>query len=204
MKLLKYEKLEKDTIVGIVFDDDTYGLVRILDSTRPKEEILKDAYIILKNSDRLDYEGDVSTLEDLVLPTSKPTFMTVDFYSFTGHVYDQYGDEIFKDITFEVVGTDKAKIENKKLIEEEVQEETSFFIVAKCENLEEKQERKLYPRPEEPTPQPDPASKIEKELEEFKIQSAMAQAEIYEKLESDKLTVMTALAETYESNLGGK
>ena len=32
----------------------------------------------------------------------------------------------------------------------------------------------------------------------------MAQAEIYEKLESDKLTVMTALAETYEANLGGK
>lgn len=60
--------------------------------------------------------------------------------------------------------------------------------------------------PKEPTvePQPDPNAKIEKELEEFKIQSAMAQAEIYEKLESDKLTVMTALAETYEANLGGK
>lgn len=52
--------------------------------------------------------------------------------------------------------------------------------------------------------EPDAAKKIEKELEEFKIQSAMAQAEIYEKLESDKLTVMTALAETYEANLGGK
>ena len=32
----------------------------------------------------------------------------------------------------------------------------------------------------------------------------MAQAEIYEKLESDKLALMTALAETYEANLGGK
>ena len=146
MKLLKYEKLDKDTVVGIVFDDDTYGLVRILDSTRPKEEILKDAYIILKNSDRLNYEGDISTLDDLVLPTSKPTFMTVDFYNLSGKVYDQYGDEIFKDINFEVVGTDKARIENGKLIEEEVTEETSFFIVAKCENLEEKQERKLYPK----------------------------------------------------------
>lgn len=52
--------------------------------------------------------------------------------------------------------------------------------------------------------EPDAAKKIEKELEDFKIQSAMAQAEIYEKLESDKLTVMTALAETYEANLGGK
>lgn len=171
MKLLKYEKLDKDTVVGIVFDDETYGLVRILDSTRPKEEILKDAYIILKNSNRLDYTGDVSTLEDLVLPTSKPTFMTVDFYNFSGHVYDQYGDEIFKDITFEVVGTDKARIENKKLIEEEVTEETSFFIVAKCGNLEEKQERKLYQRPEEPAPQPDMTATLVKEVANLKIDS---------------------------------
>ncbi|ERT62254.1 hypothetical protein [Peptoniphilus sp. BV3C26] len=70
--------------------------------------------------------------------------------------------------------------------------------------------RKLYEErnndPKEPTvePQPDPNAKIEKELEEFKIQSAMAQAETYEKLENDKLTIMTALAETYEANLGGK
>jgi hypothetical protein len=181
LKLLKYEKLERDTVVGIVFDDDTYGLVRILDSTRPKEEILKDAYIILKNSDRLNYEGDVSTLEDLVLPTSKPTFMTVDFYSFSGHVYDQYGDEIFKDINFEVVGTDKARIENGKLIEEEVQEETSFFIVAKCGNLEEKQERKLYPRPEEPTPQPDMTATLVKEVANLKI-DAIKDKQINKKL----------------------
>lgn len=171
MKLLKYETLDKDTVVGIVFDDNTYGLVRILDSTRPREEILKDAYIILKNTDRLDYTGDVLTLEDLVLPTSKTTFMDVDFYKFSGHVYDQYGDEIFKDITFEVVGTDKAKIENKKLIEEEVQEETSFFIVAKCDSLEEKQERKLYTKPEEPTPQPDMTATLVKEVANLKIDS---------------------------------
>lgn len=170
MKILKYEKLNKDTVVGIVFDDETYGLVRILDNTRPKEEILKDAYIILKNSDRLEYEGNVSTLEDLVLPTSKPTFMTVDFYSFSGHVYDQYGDEIFKDITFEVVGTDKARIENNKIIEEEVAEITSYFIVAKCGNLEEKQERKLYPKPEEPKPQPDMTATLFKEVANLKIE----------------------------------
>lgn len=59
-------------------------------------------------------------------------------------------------------------------------------------------------KPKEEEVAPDAAKKIEKELEEFKIQSALAQAEIYEKLESDKLTVMTALAETYEANLGGK
>ena len=176
MKLLKYETLDKDTVVGIVFDDETYGLVRILDNTRPKEEILKDAYIILKNSNRLDYTGDVSTLEDLVLPTSKPTFMTVDFYNFSGHVYDQYGDEIFKDITFEVVGTDKAKIENKKLIEEEVQEETSFFIVAKCGNLEEKQERFIYPpAPVEPEKE-NPTDTLAKEVAKLKVDNMREKA----------------------------
>lgn len=171
MKLLKYEKLNKDTIVGIVFDDETYGLVRILDSTRPKEEILKDAYIILKNSDRLNYTGDISTLEDLALPAPKPNFMNVDFYSFNGHVYDQYGDEIFKDITFEIQGTDKARIENKKIIEEEVAEITSYFIVAKCGSLEEKQERKLYPKPDDPAPQPDMTATLFKEVANLKIDS---------------------------------
>jgi len=48
----------------------------------------------------------------------------------------------------------------------------------------------------------DTPEEVKKDLEEFKIQSAMAQAEIFEKLESDKLTVMSALAETYEANLG--
>lgn len=47
------------------------------------------------------------------------------------------------------------------------------------------------------------SEKVEKDLEEFKIQSALAQAEIFEKLENDKLTIMSALAETYEANLGG-
>lgn len=181
MKLLKYENLNKDTVVGIVFDDETYGLVRILDNTRPREEILKDAYIILKNSDRLNYEGDVSALEDLMLPTSKPTFMTVDFYGFSGKVYDQYGDEIFKDISFEVVGTEKARIENKKLIEEEVKTETSFFIVAKCGNLAEKQERKIYPKSEEPVPQPDMTATLVKEVANLKI-GAIKDKQINKKL----------------------
>lgn len=50
---------------------------------------------------------------------------------------------------------------------------------------------------------PDIAKKIEKDLEDFKVQTALAQAEIFEKVENDKLTLMSALAETYEANLGG-
>lgn len=145
MKILKYESFGKDTIVSILFDDGTYNVTKILDSSRPKEEILKDAYIILKNTERYPYTGDTKDLEDLILPTPTPTFMEVDFYDFKGKAYDQYGEEIQADITFEIQGTNKARIENGKLITEEVEVETSFFIVAKCGKLEEKQERTLYP-----------------------------------------------------------
>lgn len=94
-------------------------------------------------------------------------------------------------IVEEVTGK-KGTVENPVLVTEEEREEIHKLYA----------ERNNDPV-EETEVEPDVASKIEKELEEFKIQSAMAQAEIYEKLESDKLTVMTALAETYEANLGG-
>lgn len=181
MKILKYESFGKDTIVSILFDDNTYNVTQILDNSRPKEEILKDGYIILKNTERYPYTGDTKDLEDLILPTPTPTFMTIDFYNFSGKVYDQYGEEIQADITFEIVGTDKAKIENGKLITEEVQEETSFFIVAKCGNLEEKQERKLYPKPEEPAPQPDMTATLVKEVANLKI-DAIKDKQINKKL----------------------
>lgn len=44
---------------------------------------------------------------------------------------------------------------------------------------------------------------VEKEILDLKIQSAMAQAEIFEKMENDKMMMLNALAETYESKLGG-
>lgn len=171
MKILKFESFGKDTIVSILFDDGTYNVVKILDNTRPKKEILKDAYIILKNIERYPYTGDTKGLEDLILPTPTPTFMEVDFYGFKGKAYDQYGEEIQADIVFEIQGTDKAKIENGKLITEEVQVETSFFIVAKCGTLEERQERILYPRTEEPKPQPDMTATLVKEVANLKIDS---------------------------------
>lgn len=171
MKILKYESFGKDTIVSILFDDNTYNVTKILDNTRPKEEILKDAYIILKNTERYPFNGDTKGLEDLILPTPTPTFMEVDFYDFKGKAYDQYGEEIQADITFEIQGTDKARIENNKLVTEEVQAETSFFIVAKCGTLEEKQERTLYPKSEEPAPQPDMTATLVKEVANLKIDS---------------------------------
>lgn len=97
-------------------------------------------------------------------------------------------------IVEEVTGK-KGTVENPVLVTEEEREEIHRLYAERNNDPVEKPKEEV---------EPDAAKKIEKELEEFKIQSAMAQAEIYEKLESDKLTVMTALAETYEANLGGK
>lgn len=97
-------------------------------------------------------------------------------------------------IVEEVTGK-KGTVENPVLVTEEEREEIHKLYAERNHDPVEEPNEEV---------KPDAAKKIEKELEEFKIQSAMAQAEIYEKLESDKLTVMTALAETYEANLGGK
>lgn len=97
-------------------------------------------------------------------------------------------------IVEEVTGK-KGTVENAVIVTEEEREKIIKLYAERNNDPVEKPKEEV---------EPDAAKKIEKELEEFKIQSAMAQAEIYEKLESDKLTVMTALAETYEANLGGK
>lgn len=97
-------------------------------------------------------------------------------------------------IVEEVTGK-KGTVENPVIVTEEERAEIHRLYAERNNDPLEKTKEEI---------EPDAAKKVEKELEEFKIQSAMAQAEIYEKLESDKLAVMTALAETYEANLGGK
>lgn len=94
-------------------------------------------------------------------------------------------------IVEEVTGK-KGTVDNPVIVTEEERAEIHRLYTERNNDPVEKPKEEVEP------------NKIEKELEEFKIQSAMAQAEIYEKLESDKLAVMTALAETYEANLGGK
>lgn len=97
-------------------------------------------------------------------------------------------------IVEEVTGK-KGTVENPVLVTEEEREEIIKLYAERNNDPIEKPKEEV---------EPDTAKKIEKELEDFKIQSAMAQAEIYEKLESDKLMLMSALAESFEANLGGK
>ncbi|MDK7377438.1 hypothetical protein QP531_06360 [Peptoniphilus harei] len=162
MKLIKYIDDGNRALVAILFDDNTYAETTVISQNRDKQDILKDAYIISKNKEKLIFEGNKDEYEDLVLEAPKPNTLDVNFYELSGKVYDQYGNEIQAEITFSVEGTDKAKIEKNELIEEEVTEITSFFIVAKCGDVEKKEERFIYPKVEPKEPPKKEPTEVEK------------------------------------------
>lgn len=151
LKLLKFEDSGQNKIISLIFPDQTYATVSVADNTRDKDDLIKDAYILIKNMSREMYDGDTSLLPDVVLDGSKPTSFKPNFFELNGEVYDQYGDRIEKEINFEIEGTEKARIENNNIIEEEVDEPTSYFIVAKCGDLIQREERYIYPEVKDQT-----------------------------------------------------
>lgn len=194
MKLLQYIDDGNRALVAILFNDNTYAETTIVSTKRNKEDILKDAYILSKNVERKKFDGNIDDYEDLILEESKPSSLDVNFYDFTGKVYDQYGEEVKKEISFSIEGTDKAKIEDNKLIEEEVTEETSFFIVAKCGDIEKREERFIYPKvePQEP-PKKEPT---EMEKLEAKVNVLEEQGAFRDDLIQEMATIVYGSLET--------
>lgn len=167
MKYKIIEQTESNIQIFCLYDDNTFTPLDLV-AGRELEEILQDAYILTKNREnRQAYAGE--EIADLIdyIPKPKVTRFEADFYNLTGKVYDQYGDIFDAPISFEIEGTDKVKIADGKLIEEEVEAETSYFIVAKVGDLEERQERFLYPKPEIKEPSPEDAPITRKEYEEL-------------------------------------
>ena len=135
----------------VLYEDNTFTVLNLAQDTL--ENMLKNAYILSKNIERLQYEGEVPTdLETYEKPQSVATTITnVDFDNFKADIYDQFGDKMNVDVTFEIEGTG-ARIEDGEVIEDAVDNDTSYFIVAKYDDLEERQERFLYaPREVEPS-----------------------------------------------------
>lgn len=175
MKLIQYTDDGNRALVAILFDNNTYAETTVISKNREKQDILKDAYIISKNKERQNFEGNKDDYEDLILEDPKPNSLDVNFYNLSGKAYDQYGEEIQADIIFEIEGTDKAKIENNELIEEEVTEITSFFIVAKCGDVEKREERFIYPKvepKEPPNKEPTEVEKLEAKVNVLEEQGA--------------------------------
>ena len=138
MKLLRYEKQGNNVFVAFL-QDNILKSATVADGGRTKEEILQDAYILAK-----DQVGEQVLMEDITLPEPVLKRIKIDFTMLTGIALDQYGDEIEQEIIFEIEGTDKAKIEDGQLIEDTVENDVSYFIVAKAGDLEERQERTIY------------------------------------------------------------
>lgn len=213
MKYKILEQTENNIQIFCLYEDKTYALLDLI-AGRELEEILQDAYILTKNKEnRQAYNGEeIEDLKDYI-PKPKIARLDADFYNLTGKVFDQYGDILDAPISFEIEGTDKAKIENSKLIEEEVTEETSFFIVAKVGNLEKRQEKTIYPKPKVEPPNPDemPVTKGEynklvaesKDLLETQDAIMLAQTQMYEESEKRADEIMLAMAELYEMQAGG-
>ena len=155
MKLLKYEKQGNNVFVAFL-QDNILKSATVADGGRNREEILQDAYILAK-----DQVGEEILMEDITLPEPVLKRIKVDFNTLTGIALDQYGDEIEQEITFEVEGTDKARIEGGELIEDTVENDVSYFIVAKAGDLEERQERTIYAPV---VPQPSEADILREEL----------------------------------------
>lgn len=151
---MKYKILnQKDSRVElfILYDDNTFTVLNLAQDTL--ENMLKNAYILSKNTERLQYEGEVpKDLETYEKPQSVATKLTnVDFYNLTADIYDQYGEKMNVDVEFTIDGAG-ARIENGKIVEDVVETDTSYFIVAKVGELEQRQERVIYaPREVEPS-----------------------------------------------------
>ena len=152
---MKYKILnQKDSRVElfVLYEDNTFTVLNLAQDTL--ENILKNAYIITSNAtNRLPYtEENPTDLETYEKPQSAATTITnVDFNNFTADIYDQFGEKMNANVTFEIEGTG-ARIEDGTIIEDVVENDTSYFIIARYDNLEERQERFLYaPREVEPS-----------------------------------------------------
>ena len=150
MKILEYNEVGNRVLVSVLYDDNTFATLNMV-NTNDKESILRDVYIISNDvRNRQSFEGEVPTdVETWHPPTSVATTMTVDFYNLNGKVYNQFGKEMEVEIQFSIE-SEHARIENGKVVEDVVETDTSYFIVAKCGELEQRQERTIYAPVEPP------------------------------------------------------
>ena len=151
---IKYKILnETDSRVElfVLYEDNTFTVLNLAQDTLAN--MLKNAYILTSNAaNRLPYVEETPTDFEAYNITPVATTLKTDFNNLTGKVYDQYGLEIDLPIEFSIEGTDKVRIENGRIIEDIVEEDVSYFIVAKYGDLEERQKRTIYaPREVEPS-----------------------------------------------------
>lgn len=139
-------KIEDGYITAYYEDNTAYTMPYV------GENNLKDLYIISKNPrNRFKIEEKPIDLEEWEKPTDIPTrIKNIDWINLKAKIYNQFGDLMDLQPIFTIEGTG-ARIEDGKIVEDVVDNDTSYFIVARYGDLEERQERFLY-APVEPQP----------------------------------------------------
>lgn len=150
MQIVKYDI--QDNIVEVGFKEGNFVVYTQIayDENKTKQELLQLAYIQAKSS--IDYEKTLDKHsfiseeegEKFIPDIPKPTKVDVNFNELKGEVLDQYGDVYSTSVEFSIERTDKARIEDNTIIEDEVEEDEEYFIVARYNDLEEKQKRVIY------------------------------------------------------------
>ena len=154
MQIVKYEEQENSILVGFKKHNFVvYGMIGKIEGLT-KEQHLQKLYEQCKSA--IDYEeerylqGKSNSIltelegEEFVPEEPKPLSLVADFNSLTGKVLDQYRKLYSIDVIFSIEGTDKAKIENNTVVESEVEENVEYSVVAKYNELVEKQKRIIY------------------------------------------------------------
>ena len=163
IKILEYVQQDGKTYITLMWDDGTV-LPYKFEGYIPKEIAVHDCYIIGQHMPRQQFTGEIPTTAEDWEPNPVATKLLIkDWQNMIGDVYDQYGAEMEVSPTWSIQGTG-ARIENGKIVESEVVEDTSYFIVAKIGDLEERQERTIYAPAEEISDSEDaPVSRAEYE-----------------------------------------
>ncbi|MBA4509920.1 hypothetical protein H1057_18035 [Clostridium sporogenes] len=150
MQIVKYSVEDKALIVGFKENDFVVYTTIEFEEHLSKQELLQKAYLQVRETikfERTQTEHSFTTDltgEEFIPQESQVEKMYVDFNNLTGQVVDQYGNVISKEIIFTVEGTNKAKIKNNKIVEDEVEKDTEYYIIAKYKDLEKRQKRIIY------------------------------------------------------------
>lgn len=180
MQIVEYKVNKEILTVGFKVDNFIVYSQIAYDENKTKYELIQLAYEQVKQT--IDYE---KTLEEHSFTTDiegeefipeepKPKYLEIDFNTLTGTVLDQYRDVYSTDIEFIIESTDKARIEENTIIENIVEEDTEYFVVARYGDLEERQKRIIYAH------KPDKLAKLEEQL--LEVQSYIVEKEYQELL----------------------
>lgn len=164
MQVVKYEINNNSLTVGFKVDDFVVYSQIAYDKNKTKSRLLQQAYIQCKKA--IEYE---KTLEEhsftsdevgsiFVPEAPKPAKLKIDFNNLSGVVLDQYGDNYSSEVAFTIYGTDKAKIESGVIIEDVVEGDTEYHIVASYGSLTETEKRVIHP------PEPDKVNELREEI----------------------------------------